>query len=407
MSLRPNELYGQPWQKRDLVIALAAYFQNRDKPAHISAPWILSVAEILGRTPASVLMRMGNFASLDPATPERGGLARGGPLCYQIFRDWHHKPAELNAMAEFLIDEELAKTENSFDLFNPERIRLPRAFGKYELLDSLGSGGFGAVYSCIMSDGTEPKAIKVIKIDAVDDREILHRFYREIQTLKSMAHPHVIRIYEDNLQSEVEFPAFVMDLATCNLTDYVKRVTKGQRNQEERPRIGADEAVRIMVSMLSAIEALHQHRPVIIHRDLNPNNILLLPDNRWVLADFGLAKFLYSAPLTTAFATGTTKAGVGTAYYAAPEQYRDFAGCQPYTDIYALGMLIWELFSTHWPEPDRADTGLPKELQAVFLKAAHRQPAQRYASVGEMRRAFVEAIQVNWPWAIRADSDMS
>jgi hypothetical protein len=390
MSNKPSELYGQPWRKRDLVIALSAYIENRDKPAHVAAPWIVRVAEILGRTPASVLI----------VPPQREGLVKGGPLCLRVFNEWHRKPAELAATARFLIDEEEASASDRYDLFNPEPVRLPRAFGRYELLDVIASGGFGSVFSCITADSAEPRAIKVIKLELVQDKETLHRFYREIRTLKSVIHPTVIGIYEDNLETEEDFPAFVMDLAQCNLTEYVNKLTRAPKNMEERPRIGADESVEIMLRMFEAIEVLHQHRPTIIHRDLNPNNILLLADQRWVLADFGLAKFLHSTPLTTAFATGTTHLGIGTAYYAAPEQYRSFSSCRAYTDIYALGMLIWDLFSVNWPDPDRSDSGLPHELEEVFLRAAHRNPNMRYKNVADLRTDFLAAIECTWKWAL-------
>lgn len=399
---KPAELYGQPWRRRDLLIALHAYFANRDKPAHVTAPWILKVAEILGRTPASVLMRMANFASLDPATPsQREGLVKGGPLCVRVFEEWSRKQAELAATARFLVEEETDSANEKFDLFNPEPVRLPRAFGKYELLDPVGAGSYGSVYSCISAEGTEPLAIKVIKLEAILDKETVHRFYREIRALKSIRHPNVIRIYEDNLDSEEKFPAFVMDLALCNLREFVAKITRGgPRDPEERPRIGADTASKIMLAMFAAVEVLHQHQPPIIHRDLNPNNILLLPDGRWVLADFGLAKFLHVDPVATAFATGTTHVGIGTAYFAAPEQYRSLRNCGPQTDIYALGMLIWDLFSVNWPEPDRSDLGLPPALEPVFRKAAHRNVSSRYQSVEELRLEFVSAISATWPWAL-------
>jgi serine/threonine protein kinase len=110
-----------------------------------------------------------------------------------------------------------------------------------------------------------------------------------------------------------------------------------------------------------------------------------------VLADFGLSKFLDGGPSTMSFQTRTSS-GWGTGYYAAPEQYRDLKSADERTDIYALGILIWELFTEPGPPPDRQDSGMPAGLADVYLKASARKQSARFQSVAEFEEAFARAL---------------
>jgi serine/threonine protein kinase len=180
-----------------------------------------------------------------------------------------------------------------------------------------------------------------------------------------------------------------MDLAECSLTRYF-----GERNESGagRPCLTAEEAVDILRQVCAGVRALHAHPGGIIHRDINPNNILRLPDGRWALADFGLAKFVNQAPSSTAFVSLTQHKGLGTPFYGAPEQYQNFKLTGVPTDVHALGMLVWELFSDAWPPPDRDDLGLPEPLAAVWSRATARNPERRYASVDAFELAVLDAL---------------
>jgi serine/threonine protein kinase len=129
--------------------------------------------------------------------------------------------------------------------------------------------------------------------------------------------------------------------------------------------------------------------PPIIHRDVNPNNILRLPSGAWFLADVGLAKFL-QGHTSTAFITKASR-GLGTAFYAASEQYTDFKHTDERADIFAVGTLLWELFTNLTPPPipgDAINCGLPKPLSAVYSRATKRVSSERYSSVKELRDQY-------------------
>jgi serine/threonine protein kinase len=380
---KAGELYGRPWSEPEYLLALDLYLNYPDSRSG-SSEQIQMLASRMGRTPAAVYMRMENFASLDPErSHSRRGLGNISPLCRRIFDDWYEKRDHLRSVAEVL-SREADRAWSSRTLFDPDPVAVPKAFGKYELLDNIGQGTFGSVFSCVNIESGRFGAIKIIHADRIHDRESLHRFLREIRALKSVSHPHIIEMHEDNLETERSFPAFVMDLADINLTDYANGMFA---RRGIRPILEVGDAISVLRSMLAAVQALHSRSPKIAHRDLNPNNILKLSDGRWVLADFGLAKFVGATGVMTGFAT-KTQPGWGTTYYAAPEQYRDFKRTDEKADIYSLGVLLWELFTSVWPPFERNNLGLESDLRDICIRATERTPTSRFVSVDEFRRAF-------------------
>jgi serine/threonine protein kinase len=172
-----------------------------------------------------------------------------------------------------------------------------------------------------------------------------------------------------------------MDLGVNSLFGYLEeRKSAGK----QRPLLTSQEALGIFAAVLDAVEVLHTHEPKIIHRDVNPSNVLLMRDGRWVLADFGLAKFLSTSAQLSELTR--TRVGLGTAFYAAPEQWEDLKRTDEAADIFALGILLWELF-TRGGLPPEADQ-LPEPLATVFRRATRREPAERYNAVAELRNAF-------------------
>ena len=374
-----RSLYGKPWSEREYIIVLHHYLLHRDEPKHTNAPFVKEV----------VAMRMENYTSIDPEMSEaRAGLTNINRLGKRLFNKWVSAPESLRDCADLLMRE--AKGKRQGDLFDPSPVQIPKVFGHYEIADLIGEGGFGVVYSCIEIETNKLFALKIVRADKLFDSEALSRFRREIKILKTIDHPNVVKIREDNLDSERNLPAFVMKLATCSLAEYIqnKRVESGRGNF---PILDRPEAVHIVQSVLDGLNALHRNEPPVLHRDVNPSNILLA-DDEWVLADFGLAKFASAAPATSTFFT-TTRHGVGTQNYAAPEQYFNFTETGFATDVFSIGMLMWELFTDLGPPMDRRDLGLGEKMNAVVDKATHRDANLRYQSMREMREAFLSALE--------------
>ena len=385
----PGELYGRPWSEPEYIITLHHYLIHRNESSHSGSEHAKQVSEIIGRTPASVSMRMENYASIDPELQkERSGLTHINAFGRRLFRHWCSRQDALRECAEAFTRD--IQSRHVPTLFNPQPIRIPKAFDRYELVDQIGEGGSGTVFSCIAVETQELYAIKIIKADLIHDPEALHRFRREIRALKEIDHCSIVRLHEDNLDSERNFPAFVMDHAAYSLTSFADHLCR-EMEVRKRPAVERDDAKKIMSSMFDALSRMHGHHPKLIHRDINPNNVLRLKSDEWVLADFGLAKFIRTAPMSTSFQT-TTQRGWGTMWYTAPEQYRNFSEADERTDIYSLGMLIWELFTSSDPPPHPAHLGLPSALGEVHLKATERDPTNRFETVAQLKQAFDAAV---------------
>jgi serine/threonine protein kinase len=387
----PSELYGRPWNEREYIIVLYSYLENRGKPRHHLCDYVRDLADLLGRTPGAIVMRMENYASIDPEeTALRKGLVNLSALGEQVFNQWITKPDSLKDCAEMLIRD--SQRSSMPDLFEPNPVKIPRAFGKYDLLDSLGEGGFGSVYSCVDSRDQKPYAMKIIHGDRVSDPEMLSRFRREIRALKSLTHPNVIRIHEDNLDKERNFPAFIMDLGECSLGDYLEKALADSPRQDLRPLLPTKEATEVILSVIKAVAALHLNDPRVLHRDIKPANILRMPNKTWALADFSLAKFASAGLVTTTFSTLSRQQGWGSDSYTAPEQWQDFKNTDERADIYSLGVLTWELFSPSWPPFDRSCLQLSASLENIVLMATERDRAKRHGSIAQFGDALKQAL---------------
>lgn len=388
----PKDLYGRPWSEREFIIVLDLYFNRRGKNFSKKDLDIIEIANKLDRSPASITMRMDNFSSIDPENNEKKGLIHGGNRCRIIFERWAPDMETLKKVAEVLIRD--ISRPIQMPLFEPLPIKIPKAFGKYELQDFIGEGGFGVVYSCIDTQTDKPAAIKFIKTEKIYDERIIHRFRREIKALGMIEHLNIIRLHEDNLDYQKSYPAFVMDLAQNSLTDHLNFAAKKNPNPDDRPVLHFEEAQEILISIFEATIALHHNEMNrVIHRDINPDNILKMLTGDWVLADFSLVKFIETAQTIDTFCTQSGDCW-GKGYYTAPEQWRNFKLTDERTDIYALGTLIWELFSSSHPPPRGRDSyGLPKPLEKVFLKATETRPEMRYQTVEQLSDSYHEAIK--------------
>ena len=211
-----------------------------------------------------------------------------------------------------------------------------RRIGVYELQREIGRGGMGAVYLASRVDGEfrQRVAIKLIK-RGMDTDLILKRFRRERQIIAALDHPNIVYFLGGD-STEDGLPYFVME--------YIEGKSLYQFCDHNKLTI--NERLRIFLQVCGAVEAAHQKK--VIHRDLKPSNILVKSDGTPKLLDFGIAKVLDPELAVTDIDPTATAMRVLTPEYASPEQV---AGekITPASDIYSLGVVLYELLSGHRP----------------------------------------------------------
>ena len=259
-----------------------------------------------------------------------------------------------------------------------------RAIRGYALGERLGNGGMGAVYRAIQPLVEREVAIKIILPKFANHPDFIRRFEAEAQLVARLEHPHIVPLYDYWREPSVAY--LVMRLLRGG------SVQSLLRNGTALP---PTTVLRIVEQIGSALSAAH--RAGVVHRDLKPANVLLDEDNNAYLADFGIAKNLSNFSSET-----QADMVIGSPDYISPEQIRS-EFIRPQTDIYALGVMIYELLtgtvpfrgptpfdvmhqhlSTPLPPLSANRVGLPGSLDEVIKRATAKDPIQRYETVEEM-----------------------
>ena len=244
-----------------------------------------------------------------------------------------------------------------------------RPLGPYRLKKVLGEGGMGVVYLAEREDLGSFAAIKLLR-DAWLSPARRERFAAEQRTLAQLNHPSIARLYDaDTLEDGT--PWFVMEYVEgVPITDYCRE-----------KKCSVQEQLRLFRAVCEAVRYAHEH--AVIHRDLKPSNILVKPGGEIRLLDFGIAKQLES--LDQPADQTRTELRLMTPAYAAPEQLLG----EPvgiYTDVYALGVIIYELLTGRLPDPQPARPTTSPDLDVLCLTAIHKDKDRRYRSVEALIR---------------------
>ncbi|MGC1852981.1 MAG: serine/threonine-protein kinase, partial [Solirubrobacterales bacterium] len=256
----------------------------------------------------------------------------------------------------------------------------------YRLDALIARGGMGVVYRATHLALDRPVALKVIARQFAGDQGFRDRFLRESRLAARLDHPAVVPVYD----AREEDGELIVAMRLIGGGDLKKRIASDGPLQPA-------EAVALLGQVADALDAAHAAG--IVHRDVKPHNILLEGDRAY-LTDFGLAKALGDSGVLS----GTSV--VGTVEYMSPEQWRgDQVG--PAADVYSLGCVLYESLTGVVPFGRRegeAEPEMPQGLDAVIERAVAADPAQRYASAGELIEAAHER-QGATPAATRVLSD--
>ncbi|MEO8195682.1 MAG: protein kinase [Thermoanaerobaculia bacterium] len=251
---------------------------------------------------------------------------------------------------------------------------VPKQIGPYEILGPLGKGGMGAVYKAMQPSLNRIVAIKVLPGDFAKDPDAVARFHREAQTVAMLSHPNIVQIIDKGEDQGILY--FAMEYVEGTSLDVVLR----QR------RLSLQEVVQIIKQIGRGLGAAH--RAGVVHRDLNPRNILVSPTLSIVkLADFGISR-VESVARTLGTLT-TREMTLGSLHYLAPEQAVDASAVDHRADIYSLGVVFYEALTGRMPLgkfslPSELNRDLPSEIDPVVLKCLATEPDKRYATVGQL-----------------------
>ena len=267
--------------------------------------------------------------------------------------------------------------------------------GRYHIIEQLGQGGMATVYRAYDTRLEREVALKFIRREEIGPAyldQLFKRFEREAKSLAQLSHPNIVKVYD---YGEFEgVPYLVME--------YLPGGTLKQRMGQPIP---AADAARLLLPVARALA--YAHRENLIHRDVKPANILITRSGEPMLTDFGIAKILSGEGSVTLTGTGV---GLGTPDYMAPEQWTNQV--VPQTDIYALGIVFYEMVTGHrpftadtpaavllkqmqdaLPRPRSFVTNLPDEAEQLLYKALAKDPKDRYATMDLMAAALDHLVR--------------
>ena len=266
-----------------------------------------------------------------------------------------------------------------------------RTLGKYLIQKLIGQGGMATVYLGYQSDIDRSVAIKVLPPHPGQDPQFADRFQYEARTIARLQHPHILSIFDFGIEDNILY--LVMPY-----------VQGGSLREIMREPIPAEQVDKLLLPIASALD--YAHRQGVIHRDIKPDNILLDESGHPILSDFGIAKLVESNAQFTA-----SGGFLGTPAYMAPEQGRGMANIDGRADIYALGVVVYEMLTGR--HPYTAETPMmvmfkhvsdpvpslltvdPKASPIVdkaLRKALAKEPDSRFSTAMAFSQAFTAAL---------------
>jgi hypothetical protein len=295
----------------------------------------------------------------------------------------------------FAIDpDQLKRPQRSYE---SQSVLANQSLGQYQIIEAVGHGGMGEVYSAWQPSLNRSVAIKVLARHLHDAAEFRTRFEREARAAASLKHPNIVQIYDLDYANDTAF--MVMEyIQGQNLSDLIKA----------RGGLPFDIALSLIQEIASALDFTHEHG--FVHRDIKPSNIMLRQTDKQifpqaVLMDFGVARLLNAQ-------TRVTGSGLlGTLDYAAPEQIAEAHAVDHRADIYALGVMSFQMFSgtlpfasenpsqvlfaqLYKPAPDIRDyrPDLPEGIADAIMRAMAKDPNDRFNSAYDFVNALMMSV---------------
>ncbi|MCR5150477.1 MAG: Stk1 family PASTA domain-containing Ser/Thr kinase [Clostridiales bacterium] len=268
-----------------------------------------------------------------------------------------------------------------------------RLDGRYEIIEVIGVGGMAVVYKAYDRIDDRTVAVKILKDEYLASEEFRRRFKNESKAIAVLSHPNIVKVYNVNYGDRLQY--IVME--------YVEGITL-KEYIEQQGRLGIKETVYFSIQILRALQ--HAHDKGIVHRDIKPQNIMLLSNGVIKVMDFGIARFSYSDTKTM------SDSAIGSVHYISPEQARGYTTDER-TDIYSVGVVMYEMLTGKLPftsensvsvalmqlqsqakSPREINPSIPVGLEQIVSKAMEKDTGLRYQSAAEMLND-IEQFQSN------------
>ena len=258
-----------------------------------------------------------------------------------------------------------------------------RLDGRYELQEVIGVGGMAVVYKAYDNIDDRTVAVKILKDEFLASEEFRRRFKNESKAIAVLSHPNIVKVYDVSYGDKLQY--IVME--------YVEGITL-KEYIEQQGVISWKETVHFTTQILRALQ--HAHDKGIVHRDIKPQNIMLLENGTIKVTDFGIARFSRSETRTM------TDTAIGSVHYISPEQARgDITDDK--SDIYSVGVVMYEMLTGQLPfqsdnsvsvaimqlqtdpvKPREINSSIPEGLEQITMRAMQKNPKDRYQSAAEM-----------------------
>jgi len=261
---------------------------------------------------------------------------------------------------------------------------------RYEILEAIGVGGMAMVYKAYCHRLHRFVAVKILRKDLASDAEFRRRFHDEAQAVAMLSHPNIVSVYDVSRGEDLEY--IVMEL--------IDGITLKQYMKKKGGLLSWREALHYMTQIMRALS--HAHSRGIIHRDIKPQNIMVLRDGSVRVADFGIARVMSAAQNTL------TQEALGSVHYISPEQAKG-SHIDERSDIYSAGVVLYEMLTGRLPfegdspvsvaiqhissiplSPRELNSEIPEGLEAITLKAMASNVERRYKNAEEMIRDLEE-----------------
>ena len=257
-----------------------------------------------------------------------------------------------------------------------------KKIGNYEVLNKIGQGGMATVYKGRQISLNRPIAIKVLSKRLTENKQIVERFNQEALIIARLAHPNIIHIIDRGVVNGMYY--FVMDFVKG--TDFSKLI--------KIENFDANKNLDVIIQVCKALSFAHKNG--IIHRDIKPANILINNEGDALVSDFGIAQlFDKSNDGQQLTSDGTV---MGTIAYMSPEQKISSKNVTSASDIYSLGVVIYEMFTGTTPLgrfklPSEINSSISKQLENTMLKCLETKPEDRFRLADDLKDQLLENLQ--------------